>query len=90
MSGRRRWLVALVAVVIVGLAAVLGYTLGRKNTSSDNASSSGVVVVAAGDIACDPEYPNFHSGEGTAKACHEKSTADVVSRIKPQRCVGRR
>ena len=84
MRGRRRWLVALVAaVVVVGLAGVLGYTLGRKNASSDDASSSGVVVVAAGDIACDPEYPNFRGGEGTARACHEKNTADVVGRIKP-------
>ncbi len=43
-----------------------------------------MVLVAAGDIACDPEYPTFRNGAGTAKACHERATAALITRIAPR------
>ena len=36
------------------------------------------VLVAAGDIACDPEAESFNGGEGTATSCHMKATSDLV------------
>ena len=43
-----------------------------------------MTVVAAGDIACDPTYPNFSNGAGTATGCHEKATSDLVATINPK------
>lgn len=39
---------------------------------------SGVVVKAAGDIACDPADPNFNSGNGTASRCRHRYTAALL------------
>jgi hypothetical protein len=36
------------------------------------------VVAAAGDIACDPSDPNFNGGNGTASACRQKATSDLL------------
>jgi hypothetical protein len=42
------------------------------------------VLVAAGDIACDPESPFFNGGNGTPTACHMKQTAALVQSLKPE------
>jgi hypothetical protein len=36
------------------------------------------VIVAAGDIACDPTAPTFNGGAGTKQNCHQSLTADQV------------
>jgi acid phosphatase type 7 len=36
------------------------------------------LVAAAGDIACDPDGPNFNGGNGTPELCHMRQTSDVV------------
>jgi hypothetical protein len=41
------------------------------------------VVVAVGDIACDPGSSSFNRGLGTSSACRQKYTADLVGRIAP-------
>jgi len=41
-------------------------------------ASSEVVVAAAGDIACDPSDPNYHSGAGTSTACRQRSTSNLL------------
>src|SRR6185503_19957242 len=38
----------------------------------------GIVVRAAGDIACDPADPNFNAGVGTATACRQRDTANLL------------
>ena len=38
----------------------------------------GIVVMAAGDIACDPADPNFNAGVGTATACRQRDTANLL------------
>jgi len=38
----------------------------------------GIVVMAAGDIACDPADPNFNSGNGTSTACRQRDTASLL------------
>jgi hypothetical protein len=37
------------------------------------------VVYAAGDIACDPRDPNYNGGNGTATACRQEATAELIS-----------
>jgi hypothetical protein len=37
-----------------------------------------VVVYAAGDIACDPLDPGYNAGYGTATACRQGATADLI------------
>jgi hypothetical protein len=36
------------------------------------------VVMAAGDIACDPADPNFNRGMGTPAACRQRDTASLL------------
>lgn len=43
-------------------------------------SGGGSVVMAAGDIACDPDIPSsFNGGNGTAKVCRQKYTANLLT-----------
>ena len=42
-------------------------------------SDPGTVVMAAGDIACDPADPNFNSGAGTSTACRQRDTASLLA-----------
>jgi hypothetical protein len=41
-------------------------------------SSDDPVIAAAGDIACDPADGNFNAGNGTASACRQKYTSDLL------------
>jgi acid phosphatase type 7 len=41
------------------------------------------VVVAAGDIACDPLASSFEDGFGTPKRCRQAYTADLIGELKP-------
>jgi hypothetical protein len=41
------------------------------------------VVVAAGDIACDPLAQSFKDGFGTEESCHQEYTASLVERLDP-------
>jgi hypothetical protein len=41
------------------------------------------VLVAAGDIACDPETPSYNGGLGTARRCHHLRTGQLVEAIEP-------
>src|SRR5207247_2536993 len=44
-----------------------------------NAPPSGdPVIAAAGDIACDPADGNYNAGNGTANACRQKYTSDLL------------
>jgi hypothetical protein len=36
------------------------------------------VVMAAGDIACDPSSASFNGGQGTTGACRQKATSDLI------------
>ncbi len=56
-------------------------TNGLLNAAS--VLKSDPVVMAAGDIACDPQSPNFNGGKGTKDACKMMATSDVVLKVKP-------
>ena len=43
------------------------------------AATGDPVVVAAGDIACDPTNSNFNGGNGTSDSCRQRWTAQVAS-----------
>jgi len=47
--------------------------------TTDPTSSQSFVVMAAGDIACDPANAAFNSGNGTAARCRHKHTAGLLS-----------
>jgi hypothetical protein len=49
--------------------------ISRKLVAS---ASSAVVVAAAGDVACDPNDPNYHNGTGTSTACRQLSTSNLL------------
>jgi acid phosphatase type 7 len=58
-------------------------TSGARSASSQRArastpSSGGVLVAAAGDIACDPDDGGFNGGNGSAIACAQKATSDLI------------
>jgi hypothetical protein len=42
------------------------------------AAASDPVIAAAGDIACDPSAATFNNGLGTANACRQKYTSDLL------------
>jgi len=41
------------------------------------------VIALAGDIACDPDDPDFNGGLGTTGHCHMKTTANLAAGMKP-------
>lgn len=47
--------------------------------TTEPASSQSFVIMAAGDIACDPANSSFNSGNGTANRCRHKHTAALLS-----------
>ena len=42
-----------------------------------------ITVAAAGDIACDPNSPDYNNGRGAYGHCHQKATSDLVEEIDP-------
>ena len=56
--------------------------------TTTTASGGTVVIAAAGDVACDPADTSFNGGLGTAKACHEARTANIVKSIGPAVVLG--
>jgi acid phosphatase type 7 len=36
------------------------------------------VIMAAGDIACDPADPSYNEGAGTSTRCHQRATSDLL------------
>ncbi len=42
-----------------------------------------VTIMAAGDIACDPESAGFNGGSGTYTECRQKYTADLILQHNP-------
>lgn len=43
----------------------------------------GVVVAAAGDVACDPADPGYNNGNGIADRCHMKATSNLIVDLNP-------
>jgi acid phosphatase type 7 len=56
---------------------------GRLDRPTDVEAVSDPVVVAAGDIACDPLAGSFENGLGTPNRCRQQSTAALIERLEP-------
>ncbi len=37
------------------------------------------MIAAAGDVACDPTEANYNGGLGTATACRQRATSDLLT-----------
>ncbi len=84
---KRTKLIAGIAGLVAVLIGVFVYAMRpapQASPAPGAAGADGVTIVAAGDIACDPAYPDFNNGAGTAVGCHEKATAGTVENINPQ------
>ena len=81
---------------LVTLGFTTGSTAGKNFGSREDAAhapqllltaeppqSGDPVIVAAGDIACSPADASYNGGAGTATACHEKATSDLVLSLHP-------
>jgi Ca2+-binding RTX toxin-like protein len=58
---------------------------GRLDRPARAESVSDPVLVAAGDIACDPLAESFEAGFGTETRCRQAHTAVLVESLEPQR-----
>ncbi len=74
----------LTVAVTLGLVALLAAVGLYAWVSRPTPAAAAVTIVAAGDIACDPTYPDFSNGAGTNAGCHEKATSDLVATINPK------
>jgi hypothetical protein len=70
----------LVAIPVIVLALGL---LGTVLAPASLGAASDPVIVAAGDIACDPTAATFNGGAGTASVCHMKATAGLIGTTAP-------
>jgi chitodextrinase len=57
-----------------------GNVSGASNTATVTTPSSGgsVTIAVAGDIACATTDANYNSGNGTATACRQKATSNLI------------
>lgn len=52
-------------------------------TPTPVSNGSSAVIVAAGDIACDPASSSFNGGNGSSSSCRMKATADLIAAQNP-------
>jgi acid phosphatase type 7 len=64
--------------VVASVVVVTGVRMIHQGSAS-----SDPVIVAVGDIACDPADSNYNGGLGTATRCHMKATSDLAVAINP-------
>ncbi len=65
-----------VATAIILVASRLGHVQGADGAGDP-------IVVAAGDIACDPGNTNFNAGAGKNGACMQQSTYNLIAGMSP-------
>src|SRR5215475_8727872 len=63
--------------------AVLAVCCCASTISYAEADSSAHVVVAVGDISCDPHDSHFNHGQGSGKHCHMLATSNLAISMKP-------
>ena len=69
---------ACAGLVVLATPAPRAVSHAQAAGSSAFAAASDPVVAAAGDIACDPLSTSFNGGDGTATACRQKATSDLL------------
>jgi hypothetical protein len=63
---------------VLGLGLVVLLALAPAAVRIPSAVAADPVIMAAGDIACDPADPNYNGGAGTASACRMRATSDLL------------
>jgi hypothetical protein len=71
------------AGALLALLATASALAVRVSAPPAQAGTTPPVVVAAGDIACDPHDPAFGAGQGTTSSCAARRTAKIAERIAP-------
>ena len=66
----------------LGLVLFL-FSVGLLDARSQTTASGGTVVVAAGDISCDPNNSDYNNGQGSARRCRMKATSDLAVSMNP-------
>jgi hypothetical protein len=57
--------------------------LGSSRKAPSTNKRRDPMLVAAGDIACDPGAPTFNNGFGTTNSCRQRYTAELLARLHP-------
>lgn len=77
--------ILLAAAAAAALCLILAAMVWVSDTPDDRALASGSpsaagdpVIMAAGDIACDPTNSNFNGGNGSSSSCRQKYTSDLL------------
>ncbi len=80
----RHYFLQIALLAALTLAACNGI-YQRKNSNANLPKLTGkpLIVVAAGDIACDPESSRYNQKKGTSDGCHMKSTSDMAMAQNP-------
>ena len=77
----RRPIFSVLLALSLGFALALGL-FALPNQA--NSAQSGIVVMAAGDIACAPGSKYFNNGKGKDGNCQMQATAALIDKVKPQ------
>jgi hypothetical protein len=59
------------------------HTAPSQSTPETLATREGIVVVAVGDISCDPNSSGYNDGQGIASRCRMKATSDLAVSMRP-------
>jgi hypothetical protein len=78
-SGRRRLVIAVTVVALVGGVLVVVMLANRPQAPRPPGYGPGdPVIAAAGDIACDPAGRSFEGGEGRTSSCRQLAVSDLL------------
>lgn len=70
-------LVAALSITAVLLVAFAGFVMLRHT------SEGTMTVLAAGDVACDPEEPAYADGKGTTAGCQQRAVGEQIRAQNP-------
>jgi len=63
--------------------ALLALTASACRSGGDASRAGDPVIVAVGDIACDPADPSFNGGDGTTDNCQQAATSEIAIAANP-------
>jgi len=71
---------------VTSLAVTLSIGFSAEQTDCPirgRLTGGAVTAAAAGDIACDPNNPDYNNGRGVDGHCHQAVTSDLIKKMKP-------
>jgi len=73
----------LIFYFLISLGLVITFLLNTGFVVQAASTTKDPVIMAAGDIACDPQSSNFNGGKGKNGNCQMMATSDIVIKVKP-------